>query len=297
MPRGLAVHRIDFVPRKYGRELLVDVGWIHEWPTFVLDEKPHALAFYEVLLVTAGRGRVWIDVTEMRVQRGLLLFTAPGQLRRWRARGVDGVAVFFTASFIAEFFRDELFLHRLQFFSHPRTPPAVRLTSPEAAALRGRLTDMRSETESGRRDSPHVMRAMLYELLVRLNRRYARAHGLQDDTVVEPFVLRFKDLLDRHIARWHRVSDYASRLGVTPGHLNALARRHFGQSASSVIRATLLAEAKRRLAYTNLPAAAIAESLGFDDPSYFSRFVQREARISPARYRSEIRQKHQPAND
>jgi AraC family transcriptional activator of pobA len=45
--------------------------------------------------------------------------------------------------------------------------------------------------------------------------------------------------------------------------------------------------------YTNEPAASIAESLGFEDASYFSRFFRRETRVSPARFRTEIRKKHQ----
>ena len=51
MPAAGALRTVTFVPRKYGLDLL---GRIREWPTFVLINGPHALAFYEVLLVTAG---------------------------------------------------------------------------------------------------------------------------------------------------------------------------------------------------------------------------------------------------
>jgi AraC family transcriptional regulator, transcriptional activator of pobA len=286
---------IPFQPRKYGQELLVDIGWIHDWTTFILSDAAHVLEFYEILLVTSGAGHIWIDAHQVRVRRGTLLFTAPGQVRRWQARGVDGIAVFFTGTFIGEFFRDALFLHRLQCFRHAHAAPTIRVASDEAAALRARLQEMRAETRSLRGDSPHLLRAMLYELIVRLNRRYAAAHQLADDTALEPFVLRFKQLLDRHVTHWHRVSQYAHRLGITAGHLNALTRRHFGESAGSVIRARLVNEARRRLAYTDASAAAIAATLGFEDASYFSRFFRREARVTPSAYRDAIRQKHQPA--
>jgi AraC family transcriptional regulator, transcriptional activator of pobA len=293
MSRPAALRTIDFSPRKYGHELLVDVGWIHDWTTFILTDEPHALGFYEVLLVTRGCGRIWIDVHHAPVAPGVVVFTAPGQVRRWQARQVDGIAAFFTTAFVSEFFRDGLFLQRLHCFRHPGVPPSLSLPPHEARALRNRLSGMRVEARSAARDSQHVLRAMVYELLVRLNRRYAAAHRIEQDLTLEPFVLRFKQLLDRHVTHWHRVADYAARIGVTPGHLNALARRHLGESAGGVIRARLLAEARRRLAYTDESAAAIAQRLGFEDASYFSRFFRREARVAPGTYRAEIRQKHQ----
>lgn len=288
---------IDFVPRKYGRELLVDIGWVHQWKTFITGDEPHSLSFYEVLLLTSGQGRVWLDDREWPIGRGSLLFTAPGQIRRWRARRIDGICVFFTGAFIVDFFQDPDFLHRLQVFRHPGAPPGLRLDARAAATCRLRMEEMQRELGSLRGDSPHVLRAMLYELLVRLNRLYAGTHRLAGELEVEPFVLRFKRLLERRITRWHRVAQYAAHLKITPGHLTALSQRHFRQPAGAVIRSRLLAEAKRRLAYTDDSAAAIADALGFADASYFNRFFRREAQVSPARYRAAIREKHHPGRD
>ncbi len=47
--------RIDFHRTKYGPEILIDVAWIHEMPTF-LHDATHSLSFYDITLVTAGRG-------------------------------------------------------------------------------------------------------------------------------------------------------------------------------------------------------------------------------------------------
>jgi len=42
-----------------------------------------------------------------------------------------------------------------------------------------------------------------------------------------------------------------------------------------------------------LLVAGIGYELGFEDPSYFSRFIRRELKTSPAEFRSLIRQKYQ----
>ena len=82
-----------------------------------------------------------------------------------------------------------------------------------------------------------------------------------------------------------RVSDYAAALGVSGRHLNACVRTSLGRSASDVIHARLLDEARRRLQHTDVPVARIADDLGFCDASYFVRFFRRHVGVTPARFR------------
>ena len=44
-------------------------------------------------------------------------------------------------------------------------------------------------------------------------------------------------------------------------------------------------EAKRGLLYTNMTVSEVADSCGFEDPAYFSRFFARETGESPRSYR------------
>jgi AraC family transcriptional activator of pobA len=47
----------------------------------------------------------------------------------------------------------------------------------------------------------------------------------------------------------------------------------------------VLLEARRLLRYTDKPAFAIAQELGFADPAYFGRFFRRESGVTPRQYR------------
>ena len=85
------------------------------------------------------------------------------------------------------------------------------------------------------------------------------------------------------------VADYTRELAVSPGHLNALCKRHLGRSAKAVIQDRLLTEARRLLLYSEDSAARIGHALGFEDPSYFTRFFHRTARRSPTAFRAEAR--------
>jgi AraC family transcriptional activator of pobA len=81
------------------------------------------------------------------------------------------------------------------------------------------------------------------------------------------------------------VSDYASRLGITAAHLNALCRQAAGKSALALIHERMILEAKRNLVYTSMTIAVVADTIGFADPAYFTRFFRREVGMSPKEFR------------
>lgn len=86
--------------------------------------------------------------------------------------------------------------------------------------------------------------------------------------------------------REHRpIEYYAAELGISAAHLNALCRRLAGQSALQMINQRLLLEAKRSLVYTAMTINQVADSLGFSEPAYFSRFFKRGTGQSPKDFR------------
>ena len=48
----------------------------------------------------------------------------------------------------------------------------------------------------------------------------------------------------------------------------------------------IVSEARKLLLYTELSAAGVGESLGFDDPAYFARFFRRETGAAPTQFRA-----------
>ena len=56
-------------------------------------------------------------------------------------------------------------------------------------------------------------------------------------------------------------------------------------TAKAFIAARIALEAKRLLVHTNYSVATIADKLGFDEPTNFSKFFRREARCTPAEFR------------
>jgi AraC family transcriptional activator of pobA len=54
-----------------------------------------------------------------------------------------------------------------------------------------------------------------------------------------------------------------------------------------LIHQRLLLEAKRNLVYTSMTVAQVADSLGFSEAAYFSRFFRRATGLSPRAFRDQ----------
>ena len=278
------IRPIEFHRTKYGRELLIDVIRTGSVPTFDTRGAPHVLSFYEIFLVTRGRGTLTLDGRSYPASPGQVFFTSPGQPRQWLTRGLDGLCLFFTAEFVEDFFKDPLFLFTLPYFHRESGDLHLTLKPAEAAVLGDRFKAMQREIRKLRADSPHALRAALYETLIHLSRAYGDRAG--EAPRENATALRLRRLIEHHFRENHRPAEYARRLKVTVGHLNHLSRRHLGRTAGVVIRERLALEARRQLLHTDATAAEVAYSLGFKDPAYFARFFRRETGTSPTSFRT-----------
>lgn len=98
---------------------------------------------------------------------------------------------------------------------------------------------------------------------------------------------RFQALIEQHYRSHQPLDWYASQLGLSVAHLNSLCRRLARQSGLQVIHQPLLLEAKRNLVYTSMTISQVADSLGFSEAAYFSRFFRRGTGLSPKDFRSQ----------
>lgn len=288
------IKQVDFWKEKYGPELLVDISRIEATPNFISEPVPHRLSFYDIAFITRGEGTFYLDFQTCPVAPGHVFFTSPGQIRRWHvAPGLTGYVLFFTAEFVNTFFNDALFLHELHFFHVAQTPLYLSMSPDELGDLETTLLNAEAELQSLQPDSEHMLRALLYQMLIKLNRLYSTVYGVGSDSETSKLMYRFRRVLEQHFREKHQVQDYANLLGVTSDHLNEYTKHYTGATAGTFIRDRILLEAKRLLHYTGETVAEVAYSLRFKDPSYFARFFKRYVGVSPTRFRQKKSEKYQ----
>ena len=117
-----------FLPNKYGRELLLDIGRIEKIPNFNFGTEPHQLSFYDILFIDNGNGYFMLNDNKIALKPGTIIFTSPGQTREWHIKKpIGGYAVFFDKDFLNLFFIDELFCTASAISINTRSQPVYSL--------------------------------------------------------------------------------------------------------------------------------------------------------------------------
>lgn len=277
-----------FLTRKYGRELLLDIGRIESLKNFIVDDTPHNISFYEILFIEKGKGNFALDENKMPIGPGTIIFTSPGQIRRWNVKqAASGYTLFFEKDFLNSFFMDDLFLYRFQFFHQYSSPTnmkmPVRIFRETLKLVRG----IEKEFDQLQNDSGHLLRAILYQLLVVLNRYYAATHHLQSNIYIHPDFFRFRSLLEKEFMTHHHVATYAQILKISTNHLNKICRQYSGHSAQQMIHNKLISEIKRQL-HSHKSIKEIAYQFEFSDPSNFNRFFKKITGTTALEYRNSL---------
>ncbi|MDH6250353.1 AraC family transcriptional activator of pobA [Chryseobacterium sp. H1D6B] len=278
-----------FLPFKYGSELLLDIGRIETLKNYVLNSTLHQLSFYEIIFITEGSGTLALDEDKVSIHPQTIIFTSPGQVRRWEIeQQVKGYTLFFEKDFLHLFFSDELFLYRFQYFHQYSHPAEMHIDETSFRKCLQLVQEIEHEFGQIQNDSNHMIRSILYQLLIILNRYYAGAYHVQPDTYVHADFYRFRSLLENRFLQDQTVEAYTRMLNISPGFLNKICRQFSGLSAQQMIHHKLVSEIKKQL-HQNKSVKEICYELGFSDPSNFNRFFKKITHITPQQYRKSIK--------
>ena len=130
----------------------------------------------------------------------------------------------------------------------------------------------------------HLETALLYDL------KLLHAHQSSENTAKlsrgQRILQQFLDALGRKDPLPRNVKAYADYLCITPNHLSAVIRQQSGRSVMDWLNAHCILRAQVLLRHTNLSIYEIADRLGFQSSTFFTRFFHRETGMTPKEYRA-----------
>ena len=149
------------------------------------------------------------------------------------------------------------------------------------------LKNIKIEIDAYLQNDVHVLRALLYEILMLLDRAFQKMVSMDNMNKGNGnmYIARFMELVNIHLKEQHTVSFYADKLCITPNYLNEIVTSTKGISAKQYIRNKVMDEAKRLLTYTDFPISDIAFELHFSTVSYFIRSFRQYTGTTPLLYR------------
>lgn len=243
---------------------------------------PHKHDFFQVMLVTSGRGFHQIDFEKHKVLPGQMFLMKPGQMHSWElGKTVKGFIVEFNTQSLNAFKESAALIEDFSL-----SPDAYTFTNKKNFNEIIELTKtMINEFEKQREMHDLCLQGLLTSFLVQIIRSY-QSNLKQHKTL--SIIERFKDLLEKNFKEAHSVEFYAHELNVSPKALTMQFSRSLGKPPSQLIQDRLLLEAKRFLSFSQLSIADIGYELGFEDANYFSRFFRKHMKMTPARFRKDF---------
>lgn len=253
---------------------------LHNW-----ELAPHAHArLHQFLFISKGGGRAALDGEHFPLSSGRFVNVPPGCAHAFSFQpDTNGVVVTIAAEVFDETLRAGEGVRHL--LARP-----VSMRAPRGFGLA--MREILSEHDARRFARAHLLRALCAQLAGMAARAIEAEAGVHTDASGEILLRRFEELVDVNFHAHWNVARYAAALAVAPGHLSRVCRIGAGVSASRLIEARVVREARRLLAFTGLGIAQIAFELGFEDPAYFTRVFVRATGVSPRAFRGELAARH-----
>lgn len=257
---------------------------------------PHRHPFYEICFFLQGSGESEMDFRKSVIHSPGIHFIGPGRVHRIEGSPESlGYVIAFTREFFCREEEERRLLDDIPFFHASAEDPAIMLAEEDFSYFKSIMENMVKDYLETISHKKSLLRAWLKIMLIRSAEIYRRQTATPDTEEVRArfLVEKFQMLLEKHYQSDHQVNDYASRLAITPDHLNRLTRQTLGKKASQMILDRIILEAKRLLLFSDLNAKEIAYQLQFTDPSYFGRIFRKKTGHSPSSFKTSMQEKYQ----
>lgn len=229
---------------------------------------------YLIHLVLSGHGRFASREEAYHLESGMLFLACPGDTIFYQADEQDPWEycwVGFNGA-DAPLLLEQTRLNRLSPVFSPERKSAVRQAMLDVYSLRGSL--------------PHQAVAMtgaLYRLFALL---------MEESSGREPpgaqQARRACQFIADHFSTPLTVEDIAGEIGLSRSRLYRLFMEHLGMSPADYLTRFRMERAQALLESTHLPVKAVAFSVGYSDPLYFSRRFRESSGMSPGEYRRQM---------
>ncbi len=254
-----------------------------------ITEAPHRHNFQEIIWIKSGSGKQTIDGQMLKIQAQTFYLVARGQVHQFiQGNNIDGYVLRYTDDFLPEQSRPGSRYFQNAIFNNLNSVHTVHVEKAIVSEFEQLLAQMTFEHGGSEKFGKQVILGhMLQILLVKLERllKTASANDEHSNDDRHDVYREFITALEQHYKNHHKVGYYAKLLGIPARQLSGITKRLVGKTSKQVIEERLVLEAKRYLKFSDQSVKEIAYSLGYEDPSYFSKVFRKLAGVAAHEYK------------
>jgi len=254
--------------------------------------KPHKHNFFLCVLFTSGSGKHEIDFNTYAIKTGSVFFLKPGQTHYWTFNSKPEGFIFFHSQDFYEFYFSNKKVNHFPFYYSYKNPPHIILKPEVLPIILPKFKELYNEYSQKNEYVKEKIISLINLLYIDLTRLYI--NSTPSEIVITSSYLQTLRLLEQHIESYYKekksAAFYANTLNITAKHLNRITKTTLNKTTTELITERILLEAKRLIVHSNNSLSNIAELLGYEDYSYFSKIFKKNTKITPIQFKKKYQQ-------
>ncbi len=248
---------------------------------------PHRHEYYEIIWFTHCSGSHMVEFAHYDLQPNMLFFLPKNQIHAFlTTENIKGHMLRFDESFLKLMEGSKAIQHSL-FKIH--SSPVRCLPEEKIPVFDAIIRLLREELTKGEELHHLVMLSVLLNAFLIESERISPAQDNMidiDEKNLEKFY-QFTTLLENNFRNHYSVRHYAEMMHITAKVLRTICKQISGLPVKALIQDRVALEAKLYLQNSDLDIQEISYKLGFEDPSYFSRYFKKATDTSPSSFRTQ----------
>ena len=235
--------------------------------------QPRRLSSYFIVLIDSGSVTYKLDLQDITLDEGQLLFAMPNQVFTPPAEtgNLKYFKILFDENTLA------LLPQQFSFLVNPLNAQTIIFDDASRQRVRKGFEILNQILHIDKHPTDtEIVLAYLNALLVELNSAYFKNKEPINilNSNLSKFI-EFKLVVDIHLTEQPSINTIAEKLALTTNSLYRIVKEYSGISPKDFLTNRLMIEAQRKLHYSNLSVKELAYELGFNDPDYFSRLFKK----------------------
>lgn len=255
-------------------------------PKSVLEKlsKPHKSPYYFFVFVVKGKAVHKVDLKEIVVSEGQLLYILPNQIHTPPTKTDD--REYFKISFDQNCL--SLLPKQFSFFINPLNNQTISFNAHSQKRIIQLFETIAQLLANDKKNQTELLLANLNTLLTEFDTAYFEStkNNFQIGKIQK--YIDFKLIIETHLTEQKSVTEIAEKLAVSTNSLYQIVKEFSGVSPKEFITNRLMLEAQRKLHYSDYTTKELAYELGFNDPDYFSRIFKKHTGKSVSEYFIEL---------